>query len=155
MMSAFDLSPLTQAQRAARIQTLNHEEAHVLLRQGTEAPFCGVFLDTKEQGVYVCRLCGLPLFDSGSKFDSKTGWPSFFIPFHEEHIHQSIDTREGRQRMEILCGRCQSHLGHVFSDGPAPTGRRYCLNSIALEFVRKGHPFPDYLQRKGAESACA
>jgi peptide-methionine (R)-S-oxide reductase len=92
-------------------------------------------LDNHETGTYECRLCGLPLFRSDSKFDSGTGWPSFFQPVDPEHVREIRDTSYGMVRIEIRCARCDSHLGHVFPDGPPPTGNRYCMNSVALDFV--------------------
>jgi len=112
----------------------------VILHQGTERPFCGVFLDNKKQGVYVCRLCGLPLFRSTAKFDSGTGWPSFFTPFDPAHLTEITDTSHGMRRVESRCARCDAHLGHVFPDGPPPTRLRYCMNSVSLDFVDEGAP---------------
>lgn len=108
-----------------------------MLHEGTEAPFCGGLLKEKRAGVFVCRLCGLPLFRSSAKFDSGTGWPSFYQPVDPEHIRELRDTRHGMVRVEIRCARCDGHLGHVFPDGPAPTGLRYCLNSVSLSFVEQ------------------
>ena len=107
----------------------------MLLRAGTEAPFCGGLLDNKEPGVYVCRLCELPLYASGTKFDSGTGWPSFNDPIDSDHVTEHPDHSGGRIRTEIRCARCSGHLGHVFDDGPPPTGKRHCLNSESMEFV--------------------
>ncbi|KAF1690718.1 peptide-methionine (R)-S-oxide reductase MsrB [Pseudoxanthomonas taiwanensis] len=154
-MSRFDLSPPTQAQYQALVAALSDEERRVLLHHGTEAPFCGAFLDNKREGTYVCRLCGLPLFRSSAKFDSGTGWPSFFAPYDEAHIRRVRDTSHGMVRTEIVCARCGSHLGHVFPDGPPPTGERHCLNSVALGFVDAGQPLPDPLGRGGAEAGPA
>ena len=154
-MSRFDLSPPTPQQRDALVAGLSAEEARVLLQHGTEAPFCGVFLDNKREGTYVCRLCGLPLFRSSAKFDSGTGWPSFFQPVDEAHVGRIRDSSYGMIRTEIVCARCQSHLGHVFPDGPPPTGERHCLNSVSLGFVDAGQPLPDPLQRGGAEAGPA
>lgn len=154
-MSRFDLSPPDAAQRAALEATLSPDERRVLLQHGTEAPFCGVFLDNKREGVYTCRLCGLPLFRSSAKFDSGTGWPSFFEPFDRAHIREIRDTSYGMVRTEIVCARCGSHLGHVFPDGPPPTGERHCLNSVSLGFVAAGDPLPDPLHRAGAEASPA
>ena len=149
---AFDLNPPSESQRAALVAGLSEEERRVLLHHGTEAPFCGVFLDNKRVGVYCCRLCGLPLFRSNAKFDSGTGWPSFFAPYADEHIRYVRDTSHGMIRTEEICARCGSHLGHVFPDGPPPTGMRHCLNSVSLGFVGNGEALPDPLQRGGAEA---
>ncbi|MCL7715302.1 peptide-methionine (R)-S-oxide reductase MsrB [Stenotrophomonas mori] len=154
-MTAFDLTPPDSAQRAALVAGLSSEEQRVLLHHGTEAPFCGVFLDNKREGVYGCRLCGLPLFRSSAKFDSGTGWPSFFAPFDPAHVGRVHDASHGMVRTEIVCARCGSHLGHVFPDGPPPTGERHCLNSVSLRFVEQGAAWPDPLRRGGAESARA
>jgi peptide-methionine (R)-S-oxide reductase len=132
--SGYDLTPLTDQQREALAKELSEEERRVLLHEGTEPPFCGGLLDTKEAGVYYCRLCDLPLFSSDAKFDSGTGWPSFFQPFDPDHVKELQDTSLGMVRTEIRCARCNGHLGHVFPDGPHPTGQRYCLNSAAMSF---------------------
>ncbi|KAF1721771.1 peptide-methionine (R)-S-oxide reductase MsrB [Pseudoxanthomonas wuyuanensis] len=154
-MHAFDLTPPSQAQRQALAAQLSDEERRVLLQHGTEAPFCGVFLDNKLDGVYTCRLCGLPLFRSSAKFDSGTGWPSFFAPYDPAHVKTIRDTSHGMVRTEIVCARCDSHLGHVFPDGPPPTHERHCLNSVSLAFTERGQRLPDPLQRGGAEAANA
>jgi methionine-R-sulfoxide reductase len=101
--------------------------------KGTERPFCGTLLDNKKSGIYACVCCKLPLFSSDAKFNSGTGWPSFFQPVSDENVATHID-RDG-MRVEILCARCDCHLGHVFNDGPAPTGQRHCVNSESLVFV--------------------
>jgi len=106
----------------------------VLRAKGTEAPFCGNLLDNHKTGVYFCAGCDLPLFSSGSKFHSGTGWPSFYQPFAKENITEIRDSSHGMIRTEILCTRCDGHLGHVFDDGPPPAGLRYCLNSVSLIF---------------------
>jgi len=150
-MSAFDLTPPTDAQRRQLTDSLSDDERRVLLQHGTEAPFCGVFLDNKREGTYTCRFCGLPLFRSSAKFDSGTGWPSFFAPFDERHIGRIRDDSYGMVRTEIVCTRCGSHLGHVFPDGPPPTHERHCLNSVSLDFTGDGEPLPDRLQRGAPE----
>jgi methionine-R-sulfoxide reductase len=114
---------------------LSPEQYHVLRRQGTEAPFCGEFHDHKRSGIYTCVGCDLPLFSADTKFDSGTGWPSFFAPLASENVRTKRDFSHGMIREEIVCARCEGHLGHVFDDGPRPTGRRYCLNSASLTFV--------------------
>ena len=136
--SGYDLGPLDEAGRDRLARRLTAEERRVLLDHGTEPPFCGGLLDNKKPGIYVCRLCGLPLFRSGAKFESGTGWPSFAEPFDPEHIAHVRDRSHGMERVEIRCRRCEGHLGHVFPDGPPPAHKRYCLNSVSLEFVEEG-----------------
>ena len=140
--AGYDVTPLSQEEVERLAKPLSGEERRVLLNQGTEPPFCGNLLDNKKEGTYVCRLCGLPLFKSGSKFESGTGWPSFFAPFDPQHVREIEDVSHGMRRVEIRCARCDSHLGHVFPDGPPPTGNRYCMNSVALEFVPEGQSAP-------------
>ena len=154
-MSGFDLAPPNAAQRDALEAMLSPDEKRVLLEHGTERAFCGVFLDNKLEGVYTCRLCGLPLFRSSAKFESGTGWPSFFAPYDPAHVHEIRDTSHGMIRTEITCARCGSHLGHVFPDGPPPTGERHCLNSVSLGFTEQGQALPDPLHRGGAEAGPA
>jgi peptide-methionine (R)-S-oxide reductase len=145
--SGFDLTAPTDAERARLEAGLTQEERDVLLHHGTEAPFCGGLLENKDDGVYCCRLCGLPLFLHRTKFESGTGWPSFWAPYDESHVLGIRDTSYGMIRIETRCARCDSHQGHVFPDGPRPTGLRYCINSVSLEFVKAGDPLPDPLRR--------
>lgn len=114
---------------------LTPEQYHIAREQGTERPFCGLLNDEKRPGTYSCICCGLPLFSSNAKFHSGTGWPSFFQPVRKEHISEIVDKSWGMVRTEINCARCDAHLGHVFDDGPRPTGLRYCLNSESLFFT--------------------
>jgi peptide-methionine (R)-S-oxide reductase len=140
--SGFDLGPLAPAVRERLARGLSAEERQILLDHGTEPPFCGGLLDNKRAGVYACRLCALPLFRSTTKFESGTGWPSFYEPFDPEHITSVRDRSYGMERVEIRCKRCDGHLGHVFPDGPRPTGLRYCLNSASLKFFPDGSDLP-------------
>jgi peptide-methionine (R)-S-oxide reductase len=130
--SGFDLGPLSDADRDRLARDLSAEERRVLLDHGTEPPFCGGLLDNKQEGVYACRLCSLPLFRSVTKFESGTGWPSFFAPLDPSAVATETDRSFFMTRTEAMCATCGGHLGHVFDDGPNPTGLRYCMNSAAL-----------------------
>ena len=118
-------------------EELTTEQFHVCRQAGTEAPFTGKYNDFKNAGTFVCSCCGNPLFDSETKFNSGTGWPSFFAPLSKEAVELKEDRSMFMSRTEVICGKCDAHLGHVFPDGPAPTHQRYCMNSVSLDFVAK------------------
>ena len=140
--SNYDITPLSRERVAELAKKLDPEAFRITQSAATERPFCGTLLDYKKDGFYACAVCGLPLFSSEHKFDSGTGWPSFYREFDPEHVAKHVDRAMGMMRTEINCARCGAHLGHVFDDGPAPTGQRHCLNSASLTFVEKGQPMP-------------
>lgn len=133
LVGPVDLPRVEKSDAAWRAQ-LSAEQYQIARGKGTERPFCGTLLDNKKEGVYACVCCRLPLFSSSAKFNSQTGWPSFFQPVAQTNVVTEVDRSHGMQRTEILCARCDGHLGHVFTDGPAPSGQRYCVNSESLVF---------------------
>lgn len=134
LVGPVDLPRVEKSDAEWRAQ-LSAEQYKIARGKGTERPFCGTLLDNKKEGVYACICCRLPLFSSSAKFNSRSGWPSFFQPVAETNVAIEVDRSHGMLRTEILCARCDGHLGHVFSDGPAPTGQRHCVNSESLVFV--------------------
>jgi len=119
-------------------ERMSDEQFHVCRQHGTERPFTGEYWDSKASGTYRCSGCGEPLFSSDTKYDSGTGWPSFFQPLNDQAVEAQLDSSHGMTRTEVHCRKCGSHLGHVFPDGPQPTGLRYCINSVSLKLERDG-----------------
>lgn len=118
-------------------ELLGENAFHVCRNKGTERPFTGEYWDCKNEGVYHCRACGQPLFDASAKYDSGSGWPSYYQPVEADAVTELADTSHGMRRVEVLCSACSSHLGHVFEDGPDPTGLRYCINSASIKLQEK------------------
>ena len=153
--TGYDITPLTPDRVRMLASKLDKEAYRVTQQSGTEPAFCGNLTDNKKTGVYTCIVCGLPLFSSDHKFNSGTGWPSFYQEVDPEHVTRKTDRAHGMVRTEINCARCNAHLGHVFDDGPKPTGERHCLNSASLKFYEKGQTMPSESQPYSAKSGSA
>ena len=151
--AGYDITPITEDAKKPLLEKLDEEAIRVTQNAGTERPFCGTLLDNKKDGFYACVVCGLPLFSSEHKFTSGTGWPSFFSPYATGHVATREDTQFDMKRVEILCARCDAHLGHEFEDGPKPTGKRFCLNSASLHFYEEGEKLPTQSKPIQAEVA--
>ena len=154
--SGYDITPLSREEVRQLTAKLDPETYRITQKSGTEPAFCGTLLDNKQEGTYCCAVCGLPLFSSAHKFTSGTGWPSFYREFDPHHVSRKTDRSAGMIRTEINCARCGAHLGHVFDDGPQPTGERHCLNSVSLKFYTKSEALPPESRpaaRPGSEPA--
>ncbi|KAA0146456.1 hypothetical protein FNF29_08032 [Cafeteria roenbergensis] len=140
--AGFDVTPMSAADLEAAKARLSDMEQHVNFKHGTERAFTGATWNEKRKGTYVSAVSGVPLFRSDTKFDSGTGWPSFFAPIDPEHVKEVRDVSHGMVRVEVLDAKSGAHLGHRFDDGPAPTGQRYCMNSASLRFIPDGEELP-------------
>lgn len=134
--SLIDMEKLNKTENEWK-ELLSEEEFRVLRQKGTERAWTGALLNNKEKGIYECSGCGNPLFSDDTKFDSGSGWPSFFKPLTKDSVALHVDKSHGMIRTEVVCGKCEGHLGHVFSDGPQPTGERFCMNSVSLKFKKE------------------
>lgn len=152
-VAGYDVTPLARDKVELLASKLDEETYRITQKAGTEPAFCGTLLDNKMQGMYTCVVCALPLFSSEHKFDSGSGWPSFFQPFDPAHVTEKSDNAFGMVRTEINCARCESHLGHVFPDGPEPSGMRHCLNSASLVFFENGTERPEASMPVATETA--
>ncbi|NND32861.1 MAG: peptide-methionine (R)-S-oxide reductase MsrB [Saprospiraceae bacterium] len=132
-LDSYTFDPIEKSEAEWRTE-LSEQEYYVLREKGTERAFTGRYWDNKSDGIYTCAGCNLPLFDSDTKFKSGTGWPSFYMPLYANTVAEESDHSHGMVRTEVLCARCGGHLGHLFPDGPAPTGLRYCINGVSLKF---------------------
>jgi len=144
--TGYDITPYSDDKIQELASTLDEETYRITQKAGTEAAFCGTLLDNKKEGIYTCIVCGLPMFSSEHKFDSGSGWPSFHTEFDPKHIKRISDNSMSMVRTEIQCARCTAHLGHVFGDGPPPTGERHCLNSASLVFFSNDDGLPERSQ---------
>lgn len=151
--SGYDVTPLNELAKAPLVAKLTAEQFRITQKAGTEAAFCGTLLDNKLEGFYGCVVCNLPLFDSDDKFVSGTGWPSFTTTVDRQHVIGKQDSSYGMVRTEICCARCDAHLGHVFEDGPKPSGLRFCLNSEAMTFFERGTELPEGARPVQTETA--
>ncbi|MFH1175997.1 MAG: bifunctional methionine sulfoxide reductase B/A protein [Acidobacteriota bacterium] len=151
--SGYDITPLPAEEAAALAARLDPETYRITQAAGTEPAFCGKLEDNKKDGVYCCVVCGLPIYSSKQKFHSGTGWPSFSRELDAEHVRRQRDDSHDMLRTELLCARCGAHLGHLFDDGPRPTGERHCLNSASLRFHEKGAALPPESKPVSPESA--